>query len=144
MDKDHFKGIIFQKIQFSSLQSLSNVWFFATLWTAAHQAFLSITNSRSLLKFMPIELVMLFNHLILCCLFVSCLKPFPASEWFPRNQFFTSGCESIGASASASVLAVNIQDWFPLWWTGWISLQSKGLSRVFSNTTDQKHQFFDA
>ena len=74
--------------------------------------------------------------------FSSCLKSFPASESFPMSQFFTSGGQSIGASASASVLPMNIQDWFPLEWTGWISLQSKGLSRVFSNTTVQKHQFF--
>ena len=60
------------------------------------------------------------------------------------SQFFTSGDQSIGVSASASVLPINIQDWFPLGWTGWISLQSKGLSRVFSNTTVQKHQFFGA
>ena len=66
----------------------------------------------------------------------------PASGSFPVSQFFTSGGQSIGASASASVLPVNIQDWFPLWWTGWISLQSKRCSRVFSNTTVQKHQFF--
>ena len=69
---------------------------------------------------------------------------FPASGSFPMSQFFASGGESIGVSASASVLPMNIQDWFPLGWTGWISLQSKGLSRVFSNTTVQKHQFFSA
>ena len=74
--------------------------------------------------------------------FSSCLQFFPASESFPRSQFFTSGGQSIGVSASALVLPVNIQDWFPLGWTDWISLQSKGLSRVFSNTTVQKHQFF--
>ena len=76
--------------------------------------------------------------------FSSHLQTFPASGSFPMNQFFPSGCESIGASASASVLPINIQDWSPLGWTGWISLQSKGLSRVFSNTTVQKHQFFRA
>ena len=76
--------------------------------------------------------------------FSSCLQFFPASGSFPRNHFFASNGQSIGASASASVLPMNIQDWFPLGWTGWISLQSKGLSRVFSNTTVQKHQFFDA
>ena len=119
-----------------------HVRLFATLWYAAHQAFLSIINSWSLLKSMPIKSVMPFNHLILCCLFASCLQPFPASECFPMSQFFTSDGESIGASDSASVLAVNIQDWFPLWWTGWISLLSKGLSGVFTNTTVQKHQFF--
>ena len=74
--------------------------------------------------------------------FSSHLPSFPASESFPMSQFFASGSQSIGVSASASVLLMNIQDWFPLGWTGWISLQSKGLSRVFSNTTVQKHQFF--
>ena len=74
----------------------------------------------------------------------SCLQSFPASGSFQMSQFFTSGGQSIGVSASASVLPMNIQDWFPLGWTGWISLQSKGLSRVFSNTTVQKHQFFSA
>ena len=70
------------------------------------------------------------------------LQSFPASGSFQINQLFTSGGQSIGVSASASVLPVNIQDWFPLGWTGLISFQSKGLSRVFSNTTGQKHQFF--
>ena len=74
--------------------------------------------------------------------FSSHLQSFPASGSFPKCQFFASGGQSIGASASASVLPVTIQDWCPLGWTGWISLQSKGLFRVFSNTTVQKHQFF--
>ena len=74
--------------------------------------------------------------------FSSCLQSFPTSESFQMSQFFTSGGQSTGASASASVLPVNTQDWSPLGWTGWISLQSKELSRVFSNTTVQKHQFF--
>ena len=74
--------------------------------------------------------------------FSSCLQSFPASESFQVSQLFASGGQSIGVSASTSVLPTNIQDWFPLGWTGWISLQSKGLSRVFSNTTVQKHQFF--
>ena len=76
--------------------------------------------------------------------FSSCLQSFPASGSFPVSQFFASGGHSIGVSASASVLLVNIQDWFPLGWTGWISLQSMRLSRVFSNTTVKKHQFFCA
>ena len=76
--------------------------------------------------------------------FSPCLKSFPASGSFPINQFFSSGGQSIGASASASVLSMNIQDWFPLGLTGLISLQSKDLSRVFSNTAIQKHQFFSA
>ena len=76
--------------------------------------------------------------------FSSCLQSFPASRSFPKSWFFSSGDQSIEVSASASVLPANIQDWFPLGWTGWISLQSKGLSRVFSNTTVWKHQFFSA
>ena len=76
--------------------------------------------------------------------FSSCLQSFPASGSFQMSQFFTEDDQSIGVSASASVLPMNIQDWFPLGWTGWISLHSKGLSRVFSNTTVQKHQFFGA
>ena len=76
--------------------------------------------------------------------FSSCLQSFPASGSFPMSQFFASAGQITGISASASVLPMNIQDWFPLGWTGWISLLSKGLSRVFSNTTVQKHQFFSA
>ena len=72
------------------------------------------------------------------------LQSFPASGSFQMSQLFTSGGQSIGVSASTSVFPMNIQDWSPLGWTGWISLQSKGLSRVFSNTTVQKHQFFSA
>ena len=76
--------------------------------------------------------------------FSSCPQSFPASGSFQMSQLFTSGCQSIGVSASTSVLPMNTQDWSPLEWTGWISLQSKGLSRVFSNATVQKHQFFGA
>ena len=76
--------------------------------------------------------------------FSSCLQSFPASGSFPISQFFASGGQSIGASASASVLPMTIQDWFPLRLTGLISLQSRGFSRVFSNTTVQKHEFFSA
>ena len=72
------------------------------------------------------------------------LQSFPASGSFPMSQFFALGGQSIGVSASASVLPMNIQDWFPLGWTGWISLESKGLSSIFSNATVQKHQFFSA
>ena len=74
--------------------------------------------------------------------FSSCLQSFSASGSFPMSQFFTSGEQSIGVSAAPSVLPMNIQDWSPLGWTGWISLPSKGLSRVFSNTTVQKHEFY--
>ena len=102
-------------VRFSSVQSLSCVRIFATPWIAAHQASLSITNSQSLLKPMSIELVMPSNDFILC-------RPLLLLPLIPPS----------------------IQDWSPLGWTGWISLQSKGLSRVFSNTTVQKHQFFGA
>ena len=128
---------------FSSVQ-FSRVWLFATPWTATHQTSLSITSSLSLLKFMSIKSVMPSNHLILCVPFSSCLQSFPASRPFLMSRLFASGGQSIGASASATVLPVNIQDWFPLGLTDLISLQSKGLSRVFSNTTVQKHQFFGA
>ena len=76
--------------------------------------------------------------------FSSCLQSLPESGSFQMSQFFTSGGQSIGVLASASVLPMNTQDWSPIGWTGWISLQSKGLSRVFSNTTVHKHQFFSA
>ena len=127
-----------------SVQSLSHVWLFATPWTAARQASLSIANPQSLLKLMSIELVVPSNHLILCCPLLLQLQSCLASEPFPMSQFFTPGDQSIGVSASTSVLAMNIQDWFPLGWTGWISLQSRGLSRVFSNNTVQKYQLFSA
>ena len=111
---------------------LSHVWLFATPWTAACQVSLSITNSQSLLKLMPIKLVIPSNHLILSCPLFLLPSIFPASGSFPISQFFPSGGQSIGASASASVLPMNIQDWFPLALTGDL-LVVKGLSRVFSN-----------
>ena len=126
---------------FSSVQSLSRVWLFVTPWTAARQASLPITNSWSLPKPMSIESVMPSN---LSSSFFSCPQSFPASGSFPMSQLFASGGPSTGVSASTSVLPMNTQDWSPLGWTGWISLQSKGLSRVFSNTTVQKHQIFGA
>ena len=131
-------------LQFSSVQSLSHVRLFATARTAAFQVSLSITNSWSSLKLISIESVMPSKHLILHRPLSSCLQSFLASGSFQMSQLFTSGEQSIGVSASTSVLPMNIQDWFPLGWTGWISLQAKGLSRVFSNTTVQKHQFFGA
>ena len=135
--KLHSVGIL------SSVQSFSCVWLFATPWTAAHRPpcpsptpgvysnscplswWCHPTTSSSVIPF-------------------SCLQSFPASESFPMNKFFASGGQSIRVSASASVLPMNIQDWSPLGWTGWISLQYKGSSRVFSNTTVQKHQVFGA
>ena len=107
-----------------------------------NQTSLSITNSQSLFKLMSIESVMLANHLILCRpLLLPSISP--SLHSVPVSQF-SSGGQSIGASASTSVLPMNIQDWFPIGLTGWIFLQSKGLSRVFYNTTVQKHQFFGA
>ena len=129
------------RVQFSSVHWLSCVRLFATPWTAALQASLSVTNSFSLLKLMSIESVMPSKHLILCHPLLLLSSIFPASGAFPMSQFFVSGGQSMGVSASASVLPMNIKGCFPLGWTGWISLQCKGLSRVFSNTTVQKHQF---
>ena len=131
-----------KSVQFSSVQLLSHVRLLAAPSTAAWQASWSITNSQNLLKFMSIELVMPSSHLILCHPVSSCLKSFPASGSFPVSQFFPSGGQNIGVLASESALSMNTQDWFPLGWTGWISLQSKGLSRVSSSTTVRKHQFF--
>ena len=128
----------------SSVQSLSGVRLFATPWTAEHQASLSITNSQSLLKLASIKLVMPSNHLIPCRTLLLLPSIFPSIRVFSIESVLHIRWPSIAASASASVLPMDIQDWFPLGWTGWISLQSKGLSRVFSNTTVQKHQFFSA
>ena len=127
---------------FSSVESLSLVWLFATPWIAAHQASLSITNSWSSFRLTSIESVMPSSHLILCHPLLLLPQSFPVSGSFLISWLFASGGQNIGASASASVLPMNIQDWFLLGLTGLISLQSKGLSRVFSNTTVQKHQFF--
>ena len=114
----------------------------ATPWTTARQTSLSNTNSWSLLRLMSIESAMPSNHLTLYCSLPLLPSIFLASGAFPISQFVASGGQSIGVSASSSVLPMNIQDWFPLGWTGWIFLQSKGFSRVFSNTTLQKHQSF--
>ena len=128
------------------VQSLSHVRLFVTPWTAACQASLSFTISQSLLKLMSIELVMPSNNLILCHPFLLLSSIFNLSDsWsFIISRICASGGQSIGVSASVSVLPMNIQDWFPLGLTGLISLQSNGLSSIFSNTTVQKHQFFGA
>ena len=130
--------------KFSSVQSLSRVWLFATPWIAAHRASLSITNSWSLLKLMSIELVMPSNHLILCRPLLL-LSPIP-----PRIRLFSNESAlrmrwpkywSFSFSISPSNEHLGL---ISLEWTSWISLQCKGLSRVFSNTAVQKHQFFSA
>ena len=127
------------------LFSHCHVQFFVTPWTAENQAILSFTISWSLLKFMSIESVILSNHHILCCFLL--LLP----SVFPRIRVFSSELAlpifkewNIGVSGSASALPMNIQDWFPLGLTGLISLHIKGLSRVFSSTTVQMHQFSGA
>ena len=130
--------------QFSSVQSLSHVQLFATPWTTACQASLSITNSRSSLKPMPLSQ---WCHPIISASvspFSSCLQSFPASRSLLMSQLFASGGQSIGVSPSTSVLPMNPQDLSHLGWTGWISLQSKRFSRVFSNTAFQKHQLLSA
>ena len=137
-------GLRYLSSLFSSVQSLSRVWLFATPWTAAHQASLSITNSQSLLRLMSVRSVIPSNHLILCCPPFLPPSVFPSIKVFSNELVLRIRCQSIGASASASVLPINVQDWSSLGWTGWISLQSKGLSRVFSSTIVQKHQFFGA
>ena len=125
---------------FSSVQSLSRVRLFATPWIAAHQASLSVNISGSSLRFAFIESVMPSSHLILGSPLLL-LPPIPPSiKVFPMSQLFTWGGQSTGASALASFLPK--EGLISFRWTGWISLQSKGLSRVFSNTTVQKHQFF--
>ena len=130
--------------QVSSVQSLSRVQLFATPWIAARQASLSITNSWSSSKLMCIESVMASSHHILCRPLLL-LPPIPPRiRVFSHESTLQMRWPSIGVSALTSVLPMNTQDWSPLGWIGWISLQSKGLSRVFSNTTVQKHQFFGA
>ena len=108
------------------------------------QASLSISNSRSSLRLMSVESVMPSSHLILSHPFCSCPQSHPASESFPMSQLFAWGGQSTGVSAIASFLPKKCHSWSPSEWTGWMSLQSKGLSRVFSNTTVQKRQFFGA
>ena len=125
---------------FSSAQSLSRVRHFATPWTAPCHASLSITNSRILLKLVSIESVMPSNNVILCRPLLLPPSIFPSIRVFSSESVHHIRWPNIGVSASASVLPMNIQDWFPFGWTGCISLQSKRFSRVFSNTTVQKHQ----
>ena len=129
-------------VQFSSVQSLSRVQLFVNPWITARQVSCpsptprvypnSCASSQWCHPAISSSVVP----------FSSCPRYLPASESFPVSQHFTWGGQSIGVSALASVLPMNTQDWSPLEWAGWISLQSKGLSRVFSNTTVQKHQFF--
>ena len=159
-----------RKIQFSSFQSHSRVWLFATPWTAACLASCGSWGHKESDMIERLNWTGLQHDRLPCpspapraypnscplsrwchptisssvVPFSSCFQSSPASGFFPMSQLFVSGGQSIGVSASASVLPMNIQNWLPLGWTSRISLQSKQLSRVFSNITVQKHQFFGA
>jgi len=143
----HFSWISYPRFFLPSflvvvVQSLSRVWLFVTLWTTAHRLPWLSPSPGACSNSCPLSQWCRPTISSSVVPFSSCLQSFPASGSFPMSQFFASGGQSIGVSASTSVLPMNTQDWFPLGWTGWISLQSKGLSRVFSNITVQKHQFF--
>ena len=124
----------------SSVQSLSRVWLFATPWIAACQASLSITNSQSLLKLMSMKLVMPSNHLILCHLFLFPPSLFPSIRVFSNESTLHIRWPKYWNFSLSISPSNEYSGWFHLGWTGWISLKSKGLSRVFSNTIVQKHQ----
>ena len=131
-------------MKFSSVQSLSRVRLFVTPWIAACQASLSITNSRSSLRLTSIESVMPSSHLILCRPLLLLLPIPPRIRVFSSESTLLMRWQSTGASPLASFLPKKSQGWSSSEWTGWISLQSKGLSRILSSTTIQKHQFFSA
>ena len=139
-------GIDYFTLQFTSVQLLSRVWLFGTPWTTASQASLSITNFWSPPKPVSIKLVMPSNHLFLCHPILLLPSVLPRIRVFSNESTLciSSSHQSIGVSASTSVLPMNTQDLSLLGWTGWISLQSKGLWRVISNITVQNHQFFGA
>ena len=137
------KNMWFMKLNdFGSVQLLSRVCLFTTSWTAAHQTSCPSPTIGAYSNSYPPSRRCYPTISDSVSPLSSCLQSFPASGSFQMSQFLASGGQSIGVSPSASILLMNIQDWFPLGLTGWISLQSKGLSRVFSNTTVQKHQFF--
>ena len=142
MRKSTFSIFSFLSLQFSSVQSVSRVRLFATPWIAACQASCSSLSPGAHSDSRPSSW---WCHPAISSSvvpFSSCPQSLPASESFPMSQLFAWGGQSTGVSALASFLPKKSQSWSPLEWTGWISLQSKGLSRVFSNTTVQKHQFF--
>ena len=149
-ENQEWKSIMMRKlspelhVHFSSVQPLSHVQLLVTPWTAAPRLPHTSPTSGACLNSCPLSHWCHPTISPSVSPFSSCLQSFPALGYFPMSHFFASGGQSIWVSASAPVFSMNIQDWSPLGWTGWISLQSKGLSRVFSNTTVQKHQFFDA
>ena len=138
------QGTLFNtlSVQFSSVQSLSRVRLFATPWITARQAFLSIINSRSLFKLMSIKSVMPSSHLIICHpLFLLPRIP-PSIRVFSNESTLRMRWPKYWSFSFSISPSSEYPDWSPLGWTSWTSLQSKGLSRVFSNTAVQKHQFF--
>ena len=139
---DEIGSFVKMWVDLSSVQSLSHAWLFATPWIAAHQA--SLSSPTPTVHPNPCPSSQWCHPAISSSVvpFSSCPQSLPASESFPMSQLFSWGGQITGVSALASFLLKNTQDLSPLEWTGWISLQSKGLSRVFSNTTVQKHQFF--
>ena len=140
----YLKHLRYLLLQFSSVRSLSHVWLFATPWTAADQAPCPSPTPGVHPNSCPVSR---WCHPTISSSVIplsSCLQSLPASGSFQMSQLFASGGQSIGVSASTSVLPTNTQDWSPLGWTDWISLQSSGLSRIFSNTTIQKCQLFGA
>ena len=137
------KNIYIYKVAVA-IHSVSCVWLFASPWTAAQMSSPTFTITRSLLKLMSIESVIPSNHLILCCPLLLLPSILPNIRVFSSELAVHIRWQSIGASASASILSMNIQGWFPLESTGLLSLLSKGPSRVFSSITIQKHQFFGA
>ena len=129
---------------FVIVQSLSGVWLFGTTWTAAHQASLFIRDTQTLLKFRFVESIMPSSHLILCCSILLLALIFPSIRVFSSESGFHIRWPRYWSFSFSISPSNDIQDWSPLEWTGWITLQSKGLSRVFSNTRVQKHQIFNA
>ena len=144
--KKHYDWLFNNRLNMidSSVQSLSPVRLFATLWTETRQASLSITNFQSLLKLMSIESVMSSNNFILCHPLLLLPSIFPSIKDFSKESALRIRWPKYWSFSFSISPSMNIQDLFPLGWTGWISLKSKGLSRVFSNTTVQKHWFFSA
>ena len=138
------KKNLYADLHFSSVQSLSRVWLFVTPWIEARQASLSITISRSSLRLMSIESVMPSSHLILSHPLLLLPPISPSIRDFSNESALRMRCPKYWSFSFASFLPKKSQGWSPSEWTGWISLQSKGPSRVFSNTTVQKHQFFSA